>query len=208
MLFRLYKRSMVVGVMIGLLPSVLWADETTVYQCKDKNGTVVFSGTPCGSDAKERVITAPNAGTGADTKGIKDLADQYDQRRAQEQKNAAKIAAAEAAARARAEAERPAPAGEQAITGYPVPGYYPGYYPGYSSGGSGVSWWLNGSGDGWSAGVGSRPPYPDYPYHDRPPRSHPAPPPVPYVYKDPGISGQFPGGAPGSTGSNFQPVRP
>ena len=199
-----FRQTMIaVGVMTALLPMTSWAEDATVYQCKDKNGTVIFSGTPCGSDAKERVISAPNAGTGADTKGIKELANQYDQRRAQEQDNAARIAAAEAAARAKAEAEQPAPADEPDIIGYPLPSYYPGYYPR-----SGVSWWLKGSGDGWSAGVGSRPHYPDYPYHDRPSRPHPTPPPVPYVYKDPGISGQFPGGAPGSTGSNFQPVRP
>jgi hypothetical protein len=183
------------GATAVLLPSASWAEDATVYQCKDKNGTVIFSSTPCGSDAKERVISAPDAGTGGDTKGIKELANQYDQRRAQEQANAARIAAAEAAARAKAEAEQPPPTEAPDIIGYPVPSYYPGYYPR-----SGVSWWLKGSGDGWSAGVGSRPGYPDHDHYDRPPRS--------YIYKDPGISGQFPGGAPGSTGSNFQPVKP
>ncbi|MGD9498962.1 DUF4124 domain-containing protein [Halothiobacillus sp.] len=193
-----FRQTMIVaGMMAVLLPMSSWAEDATVYQCKDKNGTVIFSGTPCGSDAKERVISAPNAGTGADTKGIKELANQYDQRQAQEREEAAKIAAARAAARAKAQADQPVPTDELDIIGYPLPGYYPGYYPR-----SGVSWWLKGRGDGWSAGVGSR--------HDhyRPPRSYPTPPPVPYVYKDPGISGQFPGGAPGSSGSNFQPVRP
>jgi hypothetical protein len=190
-------------VMASLLPMASWAEDATVYQCKDKNGTVIFSGTPCGADAKERVISAPNAGTGADTEGIKELANQYDVRRAQEAKNAAEVAAA--AARAKAESGHPPSAEEPDIIGYPAPSYAPGYYSGYSSGGSGVSWWLNGSGDGWSVGVGSPPPHFGHPHHHRRP---PMPPPVPYTYKDPGISGQFPGGAPGSTGSNFQPVRP
>lgn len=198
-----FRQTMIVaGVMVLFSPMTSWAEEATVYQCKDKNGTVIFSGTPCGKDAKERVISAPDAGTGADTKGIDALAKQYDQRRAQAQENAAKIAAAEAAARARAEAGQTYPADSPGVIGYPLPGYYPGYVPGNA-----VSWGLNVTGNGWSAGVGSWPPYPEHPHHHRPPRSRPAPP-VPYVYKNPGISGQFPGGAPGSTGSNFQPVRP
>lgn len=204
-----FNASLILSALIALaIPLASSAEDATVYQCKDKNGTVVFSGTPCGAHAKERVISAPNAGTGADTKGIQALANQYDQRQAQERKEAAKIAAAEAAARAKAQTERPLPSKEPEIIGYPVPGYYPGYYPGYPQS-NGVSWGLSFTGDGWSAGVGSRPHYPDYPYHHRPrPRPNPQPPPVPYVYKNPGISGQFPGGAPGSHGSNFQPARP
>jgi hypothetical protein len=199
-----FRQTLIVAIaMAPFLTMTSWAEDATVYQCKDKNGTVIFSGTPCGSDARERVISAPNAGTGADTKGIKELASQYDQRQAQERKEAAKIAAARAAAQARAQAERSLPSNEPEIIGYPVPGYYPGYIPNNE-----VSWGLNVTGDGWSAGVGTRPHYPGHLHHDRPSRPHPNPPPVPYVYKNPGISGQFPGGAPGSNGSNFQPVRP
>jgi len=214
-----FKQSLIVAigvagsVVAGFLPAASWAEDATVYQCKDKNGTVVFSGTPCGADAKERVVSAPNAGTGADTKGIAELADQYDKRQAQDKRDAAKIAAAAAAARAKAQADaRDDRAGVPYTSGYPASGYYPDYAPGYGSGyysgAPAVNWWVNGSGDGWSGGVGSAPPYPGHSHHDRPHRPHPAPPPVPYVYKNPGISGQFPGGAPGSSGSNFKPVKP
>ncbi|MGC8698118.1 MAG: DUF4124 domain-containing protein [Halothiobacillus sp.] len=195
-------------VLVLYAPNAL-ADEATVYQCKDKNGTVIFSGTPCGSDAKTRVIEAPNAGTGSDRQGINELANQYDKRRAAEAKEAAQTARAEAAARAaeaRAEANRPKSSLspvliESPYGGYPVPGYYPG------SGSAGMSWQVNGGSGGWSIGAGSTPP----PYPPAYPPSgghhHPSPPPVPYVYKDPGISGQFPGGAPGQTGSNWQPAK-
>ncbi|OYZ87193.1 MAG: hypothetical protein B7Y07_05305 [Halothiobacillus sp. 24-54-40] len=195
------------------LPSA-FADEATVYQCKDKNGTVIFSGTPCGADAKTRVIDAPNAGTGGDNKGIKALANQYDERRAEESKQAAKTARAEAAARAaeaKAAANRPKSSSppvliESPYGGYPAPGYYPG------SGSLGTSWGVSGGSGGWSIGAGSYPPsyVPDYgqPYSNprSNPRPHPAPA-VPYVYQNPGISGQFPGGAPGSTGSNWKPEK-
>ena len=201
---------------LWLVTSAARADEATVYQCKDKNGTVIFSGSPCGADAKERVIDAPNAGTGGDKQGINSLANQYDKRRAEEAKEAAKTARAEAAARAaearaeaRAEANRPKSSSppvliESPYGGYPTPGYYPG------NGSIGTSWSVNAGSGGWSIGAGSYPPpyppaYPPQGGHHRP--HPPAPPPVPYVYKDPGISGQFPGGAPGSSGSNWQPQK-
>lgn len=219
-----FVNSMVfVGAVALFLPTVSWAENVTIYQCKGKNGTVIFSGTPCGSDAKERVIVAPNPGTGADTKGISELAHQYDRQQAQAKENAAKIAAAEAAARAKAQERSRARdqtresilLNQPEIIGYPLTGYYPGIYPGYDSDdypGDDARWWLHGRVDGgghgygWSVGVGSGFHHADRPRHARPPR--PSPPPIPYVYKNPGISGQFPGGAPGSTGSNFQPARP
>ncbi|MHB8921182.1 MAG: DUF4124 domain-containing protein [Halothiobacillus sp.] len=176
---------------VGVFSRVVLAEAATVYQCKDKNGLVIFSGSPCGADAKTRVIDAPNAGTGGDNQGINSLAKQYDQRREREAKEAAKTARAQVAAQA-AEAARPKYFQPPLILdntygGYPVPGYYPG------SGSMGTSWWVNGGTGGWSIGAGSYP----LPYQHNPA------PPEPYVYKDPGISGQFPGGAPGSTGSNF-----
>lgn len=181
--------------------SVAWADEALVYQCKDKNGTMVFSGTPCGADAKTRVIDAPNAGTGGDKHGINDLAKQYDQRRAQAAKEAAQTARAEAAARV-AEANRPKPQ-PPIIIENPYGGAYAG------SGSYGTSWGVSGGSGGWSIGAGSYPPY--YPSSNYPSSNghhHPKPPPaVPYVYQNPGISGQFPGGAPGSTGSNWKPEK-
>ena len=195
---------------LWLVTSAARADEATVYQCKDKNGTVIFSGSPCGADAKERVIDAPNAGTGGDNQGIKSLANQYDKRRTEEAKEAAKTARAEAA-RARAARSNPVII-ESPYGGYPAPGYSPGYYPGYypGNGSLGTSWSVNAGSGGWSLGAGSYPPpyppaYPPQGGHHRP--HPPAPPPVPYVYKDPGISGQFPGGAPGSSGSNWQPQK-
>jgi hypothetical protein len=200
----------VVSVLAGglwLAISAARADEATVYQCKDKNGTVIFSGTPCGADAKERVIDAPNAGTGGDKQGINSLANQYDKRRAEEAKEAAKTARAEAAARAaeaRAEANRPKSSSnpvliESPYGGYPAPGYYPG------SGSVGTAWSVNAGSGGWSIGAGSYPPpYPPGYFPVYPPNPPPA---VPYVYQNPGISGQFPGGAPGSSGSNWKPAK-
>ncbi len=150
------------------------AEQATVYQCQDKNGVTVFSGTPCGSNAQEKVIEAPNPGTGSDKRGIDALAKQYDKRQAADRKAAEKAAE-------RAAQRESAPSVEQktliennnVVSGSPYYDPYPGYY---------------------------------YPPHHRP--RPPAPPIQQYEYKNPGISGQFPGGAPGSSGSNWQPVSP
>lgn len=149
------------------------AEQATVYQCKDKNGVTVFSGTPCGVNAEERVIEAPNAGTGSDQQGIKSLAKQYDKRQEQDRKAAEK--AAERAARqssAQHIEQKTVIENNRVIDGSPYYDPYPGY----------------------------RPPH----HYPRPP----APPVQQYEYKNPGISGQFPGGAPGSSGTNWKPVPP
>lgn len=167
---------------------VVWAEQAMVYQCKDKSGAVIFSGTPCGPDAKALVIEAPNAGTGgaAARQGIDDLAKQYDQRQAQARKEAADLARAEAKARAAEQARGaqvpPAIQNAYYYGGYPIPGRY------YDRGSSGFD---RSIGRKWRWSVGghigdgdrdrphdrSSPPY-------RPPES-------------PGISGRFPGGIPG-----------
>lgn len=168
------------------------ADQATIFQCKDKNGAVIFSGTPCGPDAKTRTIEAPSAGTGgaAARQGIDDLAKQYDHRQAQARQEAAEAARAEAAARARAEAAPPPPPPihqEYYYGGYLPPG---GYYRS-ESGGIGGS--INSRGE-WSIRgyAGDRD-------GDRG-RSHrhPPPPTLPsQLPASPGISGRFPGGLPG-----------
>ncbi|WP_407276100.1 DUF4124 domain-containing protein [Halothiobacillus sp. DCM-1] len=159
--------------LIGLPALAAYADQATVYQCQGKNGVTIFSGTPCGTNAQEKVIDAPNAGTGSDKQGINSLAKQYDKRQADERK------AAEKAAERAARQHPPAPRVEQkTVIENQVIGEVPYYdrHPGY------------------------RPPH----YRPHPP----TPPPVQYEYKNPGISGQFPGGAPGSSGSNWKPVTP
>lgn len=179
-------------VCLAHLPAA-WAEQATIYQCQDKKGAVVFSGTPCGPDAKARVIEAPNAGTGgaAARQGIDALAKQYDQRQALARKEAAETARAEAQAQA-AERARAALMSPPTIQndyyygGFPPPG---GYWGAITSGFGGS---INSRGQ-WSVGgyVGDEPRRRHRSYdHDR--TSAPYRPP-----ESPGISGRFPGGIPG-----------
>ena len=154
------------------------AEQATVYQCKDKNGVTEFSGTPCQNNPQEKVIEAPNPGTGSDKQGINSLAKQYDKRQAEDRKAAAK--AAERKAKQSEHSEHKPVIENKIIENSPYYDPYARPYGGYHGG-------------------GYRPP------HYRP---QPSPPPVQYEYKNPGISGQFPGGAPGSSGSNWKPVPP
>lgn len=198
--FEWAVRGLLVAVVVHA--PVVWADQTTVYQCKDKNGAVIFSGTPCGPDAKARVIEAPSAGTGgaAARQGIDELAKQYDKRQEQASKNAAEVARADAEARAAEQAR----AAQQAVPSAPAieNGYIYGGYPlpgGYGYSGSGSAQFggsINSRGQ-WSIGgrVGD---------HDRDSsrdrgRNHlrPSPPPPYKPPESPGISGRFPGGIPG-----------
>jgi hypothetical protein len=190
--FEWAVRGLLVAVVVHV--PVVWADQATIYQCKDKNGAVIFSGTPCGPNAKARVIDAPNAGTGGTSarQGIDELAKQYDKRQEQASKNAAEVARAEAEARAAEQARAaqqtvpPPPLIENgyAYGGYPLPGGY--YGPGSAQfGGS-----INSRGE-WSIGgrVGG------YERDRRRPHLHS---PSPYKPPEsPGISGRFPGGLPG-----------
>lgn len=199
---RVFRAVMAYGALPLLVVFVAGAhaEQATIYQCKDKNGTVIFSGTPCSPDAQPRVIEAPNAGTGGASarQGIDDLAKQYDARQAQARKEAAETARAEREARAAeaAQADRASPPPVIQNDYYYGSGYggypFPGGYPGVARGGLGGSidsrgqWSVGGYwGDGFPRGAHDRD-------HDR--RS-PAPPYRPP--ESPGISGRFPGGIPG-----------
>lgn len=194
-----WARGLLVAAVVHV--PVVWADQATVYQCKDKNGAVIFSGTPCGPNAKARVIDAPNAGTGGTSarQGIDELAKQYDKRQEQASKNAAAVARADAEARAAEQAraaQQAAPSPPSIVNGYIYGGYpLPGGY-GYSgSGGAQFGGSINSRGQ-WSIG-GSVGDHDRGAYRDR--RDYPRPPPPP-PYKppeSPGISGKFPGGIPG-----------
>lgn len=162
------------GIVLGMASMAGQAEQATVYQCKDKNGVTEFSGTPCKNNPQEKVIEAPNPGTGSDKQGINSLAKQYDQRQAEDRKAAAK--AAERAAKQPKHSEHKTVIENKVIETSPYYDPYGNRYPGY------------------------RPPH----YRPQPP----APPVQQYEYKNPGISGQFPGGAPGSSGTNWKPVPP
>jgi len=164
-------------LVVGFAQAVL-ADKATVYQCTQPDGTVVFSGKPCGPDAKKLTIDAPSAGTGSEEamKGIEEMARQYDEQQRQER---------EAAARARAlrQQSRQGESAPQDRTIY-MPSYLP--YPFQDRG-----WSAHGSGKGWHFDIGSgvRPPRhdrhhdhdrprSDSPFRQLPPSRFPAPPPA------------------------------
>lgn len=181
-------------VLLGLLLTTVLsldasADTATVYQCTQPDGTVVFSGEPCGPDAKRLTIDAPSAGTGSEStmKGIEQMAHEYDEQQRLK---------AEAAARARA---TPPPVIEIVPQDQPV--YVPSYsYAPYATPYDryGLGWSIHGVHKDWhfDVGTGVRPPSHDVSRHPSPgsgtatPRP-PHPTPSPVVPQSPAASGRL-----------------
>ena len=159
-------------LLLTLFGPPLQADQATVYQCKQPDGTVVFSGKPCGPDAKQLTIEAPSAGSGGEEamQGIRDMARQYDARMAQQRRD-------EARARQHQPSVVVVPKAESS-SGLAVPGYLP--YP--------------------LLGRPQHDRFDDH--RDRHDHDHDhRPPPIPYKPPpQPGYSGRFPGGSPNYRG--------
>lgn len=192
-------------VTLVAMASVVSAQETeTIYKCIQPDGRIVYSDQPCNSQnngqMEVQTITAPAAGKGGEAalEGIDRLAREYDERREAERK------AREEAKRRALEQRRTSPevvvvtpwqsSGEGYPYGYPVAPYDRYRNPSYGGG-------LRLNDDGLSLWFGSRHPLPRY--HHRPPYPGSSRPPRdPYSVdgrpiKEPGYSGQYPGGFPG-----------
>ena len=196
--------------LIAVSASISAQETETVYKCIHSDGRIVYSDQPCTGQMERQTITAPEPGSGGEAarEGIRQLAQEYDDRREAERE-----AAAKAREEAREEAWRDALARRLAnpevtvVTpwrdgrqhyphGYPVTPY--DHYSDRRHGG------LRLNDDGLSLWFGPRYPLPrHFPPHRAPrvidkdqssgdPYSVDGSP-----IKEPGYSGRYPGGFPG-----------
>jgi hypothetical protein len=187
------------GCLVALLPSGLFAAETTVYRCTRADGSVVFSDRPCDGEMKRQVIRSADPGAGGERarEGIKRLAREYEERKAAERAADERRRAAEAARQQAPVVVVQPPAGGTVGSRYPYTGYPGTLYDRYRDPGGG----FYADEDGFSFWYGDRPPRHRDHRHPHPPHKR-GERPDPYSVtgepiKEPGYSGRYPGGFPG-----------
>ena len=193
------RQWLLAGCLAALLPSGLFAAETTVYRCTQPDGTVVFSDEPCEGEMRRQVIRSADPGTGSEAarEGIAELAREYDERKAAERAAEEERRAAEAA-RKQSPVVVVQPSERDSSGGYYPYGGYPGtLYDRYRDSGGG----FYADEDGFSLWYGDRPPRHPDPHRPHPPHK-PGDGSDPYSatgepIKEPGYSGRYPGGFPG-----------